>query len=575
MITKKNKLIIIGFILAAVVLGIVAALMLHNGHSLFVLDKVELNISCPEASASGDEIHYKIKYANNTKVVLKNAEIIFQYPEGFFLNSAEQNNEAPVIKWNLGDIQPGFQDSIYVAGILAGKNESVKEASAVLKFRPTNFNSLFEKKSKAKTKIDFVPVTLTVESPEKISVGQTFEYVFNFKNVSEKNFENLRIELKYPDGFTFEESNFEPIETDSNIWEIEKIKHGEESELKIKGVLAGKENQEKFFQGIWGQEISEKFIQFGCADFEVKISLPLIEFKHTVNGFENYNVSPGDDLFYKIKYKNVGEKDIKDLTIVLKPNGSFLELDTLESDEGLFDGGKIVWSGFLISRLALLKSGNEGEVNFRIKMKNELPIENSSSKNFTLENLIKAEGFISDKGDKMSVSGILANKINSRLVISQKGYYNDDGRISNFGPIPPQVGKKTTYTIHWQILNLANDLEKVEIQGTIPSWVGWEEKVISENSDFHFDAKTGKIIWNVGNLPANTGIFSPAKEVVFQISIIPETSQVGDFVMLASEVIASGFDTFTGEDLMSTSDALTTILPDDLSIGEEERRVIE
>ena len=56
MLTKKNKLFIIVFILAAVVLGTVAALMLRNGHSSFVLDDVELKISCPELSASGDEI---------------------------------------------------------------------------------------------------------------------------------------------------------------------------------------------------------------------------------------------------------------------------------------------------------------------------------------------------------------------------------------------------------------------------------------------------------------------------------------------------------------------------------------
>jgi len=118
-------------------------------------------------------------------------------------------------------------------------------------------------------------------------------------------------------------------------------------------------------------------------------------------------------------------------------------------------------------------------------------------------------------------------------------------------------------------------LEKVEVQGTIPSWVNWEGRVIAGDSDFHFDRDTRKIIWNVGDLPANTGIFLPVKEIVFQVSITPKSWQVGDFIMLTSEVVATGFDTFTEEELISTTDVLTTRLPDDLSIGDEEGRVVE
>ena len=574
MFTKQNKFLIICFILIAIVLGIISALMFYKGHKSFVLSDVKLSISAPESIASGDKVSYIIKYANNTKVVLKDAEIIFQYPDGFFPDNLISEGESLVIRWNLGDIEPGFQDNMEVTGILIGQEKSVKQGSAVLRFKPRNFNSQFEKTSEVKTVVNSVPILLTLNAPKEVSCGQTIEYLLDFKNVSETIFKNLRVELEYPDGFTFEKANLEPIES-NNIWQIEEIKPGEISPLKIKGVMTGEENQIKSVQVAWGQINKNKFIQYNQISFSTKISLPLLDFTQTINGSEDYKANIGDTLRYKIRYKNNSDKDIRDLTIICELSGSSLELDTLESQEGIFDGEKIVWSSFLIPRLALLKRGAEGEVDFKIKMKNELPIKDSSSKNFTIENSVRAEGFISEKGDKIEVADNFTNKVNSRLIISQKGYYNDDGRISNFGPIPPQVGEKTSYTIHWQLLNLANDLEKVEVQGTIPSWVNWEGKVIADDSDFHFDRDAGKIIWTVGDLPANTGIFLPVKEIVFQVSITPKSWQVGDFIMLASEVVATGFDTFTGEELMSTTDVLTTRLPDDLSIEDEEGRVVE
>lgn len=574
MFIRKNKLLIIGFILIAIVLGVISAAMFYKGHKSFVLNDVKLTISAPESIASGDKVNYIIRYANNTKVVLKDAEIIFQYPDGFFPDNPVSDGESSVIRWNLGDIEPGFQSNVEAVGTLVGQKKSVKQGSAVLRFKPHNFNSQFEKISEVKTIVNSVPIILTLNAPKEVSCGQTVEYILDFKNISETIFKNLRVELEYPDSFIFEETNLKPAESD-NIWQIERLEPAKTSQLKIKGILAGEEGETKCLKVIWGRVSENKFIQYDEFFSSTKISSPLLNFTQTINGSEDYKANIGDTLQYKIRYKNNSDKDIKDLTIICELFASSLELDTLESQEGLFDGERIIWSSFLIPRLTLLKPGTEGEISFKVKMRNELLINDFSSKNFTIETSIRAEGFISEKGDKIKVTNNFTNKVNSRLIISQKGYYNDDGRISNFGPIPPQVGEKTSYTIHWQLLNLANDLEKVEVQGTIPSWVNWEEKVIAENSDFHFDRDARKITWTIGDLPANTGILLPVKEVVFQVSITPKSWQVGDFIMLASEVVASGFDTFTEEELMSTTDALTTRLPDDLSIGDKEGRVVE
>ncbi len=166
-------------------------------------------------------------------------------------------------------------------------------------------------------------------------------------------------------------------------------------------------------------------------------------------------------------------------------------------------------------------------------------------------------------------------KINSRLVLSVKGYYNDDGRIKNSGPIPPKVGETTSYTIHWQILNLANDVQNVEIKSVLPNWVAWTGETIDQNKELQYDERTGSVIWQAGNIPANTGIVSPIKEIVFQVNIKPIITQKDMLVRLLEETIITGKDNFTEENLETKISPLSTDLPNDPSVSEKEGKVVE
>ena len=104
------------------------------------------------------------------------------------------------------------------------------------------------------------------------------------------------------------------------------------------------------------------------------------------------------------------------------------------------------------------------------------------------------------------------------------------------------------------------------------SYSSQEEEIKEER--FYYNPETREIVWEIPKLSANTGIISPAKEVVFQVSIIPEEEDIGSAMEIMSEVKAISQDEFTRNTIETFDSALTTELPDDYSIGVEEGIVI-
>ena len=102
--------------------------------------------------------------------------------------------------------------------------------------------------------------------------------------------------------------------------------------------------------------------------------------------------------------------------------------------------------------------------------------------------------------------------------VSVNGYYNDK-QIGNSGPMPPTVGSSTTYTFHWSVTNIANDLEDISVESSLPSGIKWTGQIYPSDANITYSERTNQIVWNVGSVAAGSGIISPAKEVAFQVVI--------------------------------------------------------
>ena len=88
------------------------------------------------------------------------------------------------------------------------------------------------------------PLEITVSAPAQVKAGEEVLYEINYKNSSQSDLANIRIETSYPDGFVFSESLPQP-NVNQNSWDIGSLAVGQSGSLKIKGKLfnvAGSDN---------------------------------------------------------------------------------------------------------------------------------------------------------------------------------------------------------------------------------------------------------------------------------------------------------------------------------------------
>ena len=216
-------------------------------------------------------------------------------------------------------------------------------------------------------------------------------------------------------------------------------------------------------------------------------------------------------------------------------------------------------------RLSFHRPGSSGKAQLGFSIKNPLPIYKQGNKDFSISIEAKIIGLgTSDEFENKQISDSLKKeiKIGSKLqAVGKTLHYS--GALKNSGDVPPKVGEETTYTIVWSLANNANDLSDAKITASLPPYVSKESLISPEGSDLQFDEKNATLVWNVGEVPAGTGIIMPAKEISFQVSFSPNLTQVGETPVLVNKATVEARDTFTEENMSAEIPALTVNLSGD------------
>ena len=563
-----------------IILGLAALagwLFWRSWHS-FDKGQVALEIFGQERLVSGEDTTYIVRYKNNTKTILKNAFLTFVFSEQAIpqdKENLETRGGFPTIKKMVGDIGIGQEGQIEFKARILGDKDSQQKFSAKLEYRPANINSDFANEAKFTSAVISVPLILSFDLPDRLVSGQTLNFALRYLNTSDAIFSDSKIKIEYPAGFNFVSALPSPSEG-NNVWTLSEIGSREEGKLVVKGTIEGNEEETKIFKARIGTEKNGEFIAYAQALSSPRISVSPLYVEQTLN---EQTANLGQNLNYKLKYKNTTDTTIGPVVITLKIDGQAVDFANVAAPKGFFSSseGTIIWNASSLPGLNSLTGRAEGELGFSLKVKDKLSVNSFSDKNFTIVTIAQIDSPnvpLSLVGTQLTGRNQTTVKINSRLVLNMKGYYTDK-LIPNSGPLPPRVGQKTTYTIYWQILNIANDLSDVAIEAYLPSYIQWQNSIYPKNEDLSYDSATGKVVWQIGRLASATGILTPVKQVAFQVGLVPSLGQVGSRVIIVKNTRAAGKDNFTETNLQTLTDDLQSDLPDDPTVGWEKGTVAQ
>jgi len=549
---KKRTIFII---ILAIVVGLAG--FYYYQKNIYSKEKLRLEILGPDEADLLQEIEYVVKFKNNGDTSLEQPELIFEYPE----YAVPITDKTLLIKKDSealgGVIYPGEEKSFSFKARLLGKEGEAKGAKASLSYNPKNIKARYKSETTFTTVIKKVPLTFDFDLPTKADMGRDLRFRLNYFSNVDYPIPDLKVTVNYPSGFEFIESTPKAIE--NTEWDVGLLNKASGGRIEIAGRLKGETGEEKIFQAKIGTWQNGEFILLKEISKGVTIDNPSIYVSQQINGSPKYVANPGDLLHYQIFFKNVGYAQLTNLSLIAKLEGEAFDFSTLQSPQGEFRQGdnSIVFNWDKNPSLQFLSPDQQGEVDFWVKLKNEWPISDASGKNPSIKNTL----YLSQSKEEF------VNKVNSRMAISQKGYFNDE-IFGNTGSLPPEVGgEPTTYTIIWQVKNYYNNVNNVKVKAILPASCALTGLIFPEeqSSKFSFDSQSREIVWSVGDLKASQGIFGTASpNISFQIKFTPIISQIGQMPEIIKEAKIIGEDQWTGETIEGTAPGITTALPDDI-----------
>lgn len=501
---------------------------------------LRLEIIGPEEAMVGEEIEYTVKIKNNSDIRLEEPQLTFEYPQGSIVPEGQTLRVIKSKEEFGGFIYPAQEKPFTFKARVFGKGGDIKEAKAMLSYRPRNIKAGYVSKTSQLLTIREVPLTFEFDIPSNVGPGQELNYSLNYFSSVDYPLSDIEVRMTYPSGFSLKETD--PKGISDYQWRIPLLNTAQGGRLDIKGNLSGRTGETKIFKAEFGIWQGGEFVVLKNITKQVQLKEPSLYITQTVNNSVDYTADPGDLLHYNVVFRNIGISPLQNLFLAIRLNGILFDYDSIRSIDGQYQSGdnSIIWDSRNNSKLQFLDIGEEGEVEFWVDIKDQ-------EQQFTKAKL-ENEIILDSTRKRFTV------KVNSLLALEQNAYVGDEifGSEADF---PLRVNDKGTFTVIWRVKNYYNPLQDVKLSSVLPQNVKLTGKVMPQK--LSFDPDTREIIWAIGEMDPGQGLEQP-HQLAFQIELDPNSSQRDEYAKLLEPSLLVGTDTWTDKQLTATSSVITT-----------------
>ncbi|MBI2426991.1 MAG: hypothetical protein HYV34_04025 [Candidatus Kerfeldbacteria bacterium] len=537
---------------------------------------VKLEFSAPRAAASGEEVEFDVVYTNTDTVPLQDLEMTMQYPDGFRFTRSEPKavNEFGTV-WSLPKVLAGGTARVKVTGQIFGEVNSSKTFDAQISYQPSNFSSTFSEKASHSMLIDRSIITLAMNAPTRIVSDQDFTYSVDLVNTSTAALEDIRLMTIVPQDFTFSSTEPARTNTERHYWDVERLAPSEKKTIKVHGKLsAGSGETREFRFQIGIVDASGNFTMQTESRAIIFVVKPELNLQLSFNASTNEQaVALGQELSYELAYENASDLQLFDVALELEfeSEPALLDFDSFNDEhEAEVEKGKVTWTKEEVPEFAELKPNDSGTLEFSIKVKDAFSPAKDEDTNVKMSTLARVKSLVlKDVGEgefevKSESNTVTAKLITRSDVQAEARYYDDEMETVGSGPLPPEVGKTTTYRVYWYVSNTTNDVEDAVVQARLPENTLYGGRgSVTTGSALTFDPETRVVTWKVGRVPSLTGTVFSNAIASFDVSVTPLESDLGSRLLLIEETTLVAKDTFTDTTVNNKFGRVTSDLEND------------
>lgn len=558
--SSRTKIVLAGiaFFVAAMALS---SAFLYFGNNTISGSNIAIAVSGPSASRGGGELPLQISVANQNTVPIESATLIIDYPSGS-QSVSESGKELFSERQSLTRIGAGQVVNVPVRAVVFGEENEEKIVNVAVEYRVEGSNATFFKEAEPfRFKISSSPVVLNVKSVERISSGQEAEITVAVGSNSPTPITNVLVKATYPFGFDFSEATPNTV-SGQNTWLIDSLDPEEEFEIVVKGVVVGKENEDKTFSfsaGVPNERdpytLASVFVN---TDVAMVVEQPFLGVDVRVNGSsaETVAIPSLKQASVQITYENTLSDSIYDAGITVQLSGNAVDEFAVETQDGGFynsSANTITWDRTSLRDLEEIQPGRGRTVNFVLTPKEGV----SRTPEVRMDVSVSGQR-VSESNVPQELAGTASRtiRVESITALTSSAYYTQ-GPFTNSGPTPPVVGERTQYAFNLIVQNGSNDVTNAEVTAELPQYVEWLDHVTSDDT-VAYNPSTRIMTWEIGNMDAGE-----VATTWVQVAFLPSTTQVDRRPIILETQRFRATDRFTGSVVRSEASSLTTELFND------------
>lgn len=547
-----------------VVITIIILVIAYFVWSIMKSGGITFAFTGPDEVRAGEIRNFHLVCTNNSRVVLEDASVDVQLPAGIF---SREDPAERVISYNLGEIIPHSSQEKVLPLMITGEPQTEKSIEAVLRYRPKTLSAFFSRKMVKNVLISGSVFRLDLTYPQQVFSEQVFPLQVNWENLGTETFDNIEIKPEWPEGLVVQDANPEAISEGGEIsyWSLGSLGPAAQGKILIHCFLSGQVGETKRIALSLGLKENNKFYSLTKTEGYITLATNPLMISSLANGKDVTNASLGDTLNFDINYQNNYSASLRNLVIRTKFTGDVFDFSSLKAPRGTYSSRlkTITWTGGNVPSLYVLNPGERGSLHFTIRLKKDWTMESLAQKNtiMTVETSIESSN-IPEQVEVQEIPRAASTntiKLNDKVQLALESYFRDaPSHLVNEGRLPLQVNQPTEFTIHWKIKNSFNALKNVEVRTTLPQGVEFTGKVAG-NYGVNipvYNPASRIVSWDIPLIPAGAGVIARPYEAIFQIKVIPSSSQLHQAVNLTGETNFQATDAFTQNQINLTYPSL-------------------
>ncbi len=553
---RYRSFVLIGSFLMFVFVAIVSSAFMYFGGNKISSQNIHVSLQGKSLIGGGEIMELTISVDNQNTVPIESGTLILKYPEGT-RSTGDSSHNVFEERIPLDKIDPGSVQNINVKVLVYGEVDVRKEIEAMIEFSVDGSDSVFTKKADSLAfRISSSPLILIADFESKVASGQRMDIVLTVSSNSSSLLNDILVTASYPNGFIYRSADIEPI-YGQNVWKIDELLPEESFVITIKGKAQGFTDDEyriNFNAGPFNveDEYSLKSILAKTqADF--LIERPFIDVQVNINGDKNDVVilAQEETASINLNITNTLDETVYDMVVEVIPRGSAVSTELIDSTSGFYDSntGSVRWEVSNNESFQQVLPGSTRGIEYTINQN-----ENHTESSFDMEINVYARRVAESSAQEVLIGSAVAEAKYSSFITTSGQVGRNISRFVDVGPVPPEVGKFTSYTITLVAETDANDVSGMILKTSLPIHVKWLDEYDVDGTIIYNDVSK-QILWDIGDVP-----LGERREFSFQVGLKPSLSQVEKIPILVNSQSLKGNDAFTSALLEDDSESISTNL---------------